>query len=189
MTWNVQSGSDTYAPNGKITTSDGKDFEMNPILNSLALGASYNNRARCEYSNADKKWKRIGEPTEVALLAVAEKIMGNGNNKNFDYNATCTKSYSTKIQLDFTSKRKCMSTVISSGSTLTTLLKGAPDRVLDKCTSVKHLNGTEKMSKEVRDSIEKEIDDLSHQGLRVLAFAEIEGAGALKNINPDDKAL
>lgn len=88
---------------------------MNPLLNSLALGCSYNNRARCEYS--DNKWKRIGEPTEVALLAVAEKIMGNGNNKSFEYKNTVTKSYETKIQLDFTSKRKCMSTVITSGNT------------------------------------------------------------------------
>lgn len=36
---------------------------------------SYNNRARCDL--VDGKWKRVGEPTEVALLVLAEKMMGN----------------------------------------------------------------------------------------------------------------
>lgn len=45
------------------------------------------------------------------------------------------------------------------------------------------------MTKEVRDSIEKEINDLSHKGLRVLAFAEIPEGGALKNMAADHKDL
>lgn len=45
------------------------------------------------------------------------------------------------------------------------------------------------MTTEIRNSIEKEIDNLSKKGLRVLAFAEIEGTGALANVKPNDPAL
>jgi Ca2+-transporting ATPase len=136
--WDVSSGEDTYAPHGDIKPAASP--QRIPLLEALATGCSYNNRARCE--RTDGKWKRIGEPTEVALLSLSEKIMGEGKNKDFNFHTKVQGAYSTTIQLDFTSKRKCMSTVVRGyKSQDTTLLKGAPDRVLDKCTAVQHLEG------------------------------------------------
>jgi len=66
----------------------------------------------------------------------------------------------------------------------TTLMKGAPDRILAKCTKFQHFNGVSGMTKEAKQAIDNEIKDLSKLGLRVLAFAEIEGAGKLAGVNP-----
>ncbi len=46
--------------------------------------------------------------------------------------------------MDFTSDRKTMSTVVTgfNGNANTLLLKGAPERVIDKCVSYKLANGS-----------------------------------------------
>ena len=79
-TYDVEQTNETYSPQGSIKNFG--DFGKNKALfEQLALGMSYNNRARCD--RVDNKWKRVGEPTEVALLCLAEKIMG--NNPTFEY--------------------------------------------------------------------------------------------------------
>lgn len=58
-------------------------------------------------------------------------------------------------KLDFTSKRKAMSTIVSSQNGKNMLLKGAPDRILEKCTSYMSLAGTNKMSDQDRRAFSK----------------------------------
>lgn len=50
------------------------DVIQKSLFDSLSLGMSYNNRSRAD--KVDGKWKRVGEPTEVALLVLAEKMQG-----------------------------------------------------------------------------------------------------------------
>jgi Ca2+-transporting ATPase len=51
-----------------------------------------------------------------------------------DNEAVCHKKYKTIVQLDFESNRKCMSTIVSDGSKNIQFIKGAPERLLEKCT-------------------------------------------------------
>ena len=46
----------------------------------MAVGCSFNNNAIVE--NKNNTWSRIGEPTEAALLVLAEKMQGA---KNFEF--------------------------------------------------------------------------------------------------------
>jgi len=90
--------------------------------------------------------------------------------------------------LEFSSERKTMSTIIK-GLNLNNqkgnqvLLKGAPERVIEKCTTYKNESGEIKAF----DKIEKEqllenIKQLASKGLRCLAAAIIYDGGNLKDV-------
>jgi magnesium-transporting ATPase (P-type) len=88
----------------------------------------------------------LGEPTEAALKVFAEKLgrysnkVGNADQKvnPMGYAETLSQKVKTVATLEFSSERKCMSTIITgyegnSGNTV--LLKGAPERVIAKCST------------------------------------------------------
>ena len=95
----------------------------------------------------DGQYKIQGEPTEAALKVFAEKLAyssGIDGKLNFKTNATpfsdVTSEKINKVAtLDFSSERKCMSTVITNYKQFknnVVLLKGAPERVIEKCSSI-----------------------------------------------------
>ena len=95
----------------------------------------------------DEKYKIQGEPTEAALKVFAEKLAYNrGADGKLPFKTSATPfsdQISQKITkvatLDFSSERKCMSTIINGYNQFSNnvvLLKGAPERVIEKCNSV-----------------------------------------------------
>ena len=63
--------------------------------------------------------------------------------------------------LDFTSERKAMSTIVLTNGTKKTLLKGAPDRILKKCTSYNSLDGCRSMTEQDRQSLAQQIGEMA----------------------------
>lgn len=110
-------------------------------------------------------YNMVGDPTEGALLTMAEKL----NIKKEDAN----NNYPRIAEIPFDSDRKMMSTFHNNFEDYNTVsfTKGAPDIILDKCTKVL-INGE---IKELTPEIKKEIFDknieFARQALRVLAFA------------------
>ena len=101
------------------------------LFDSLAVGCTFNNNARIDYE--DGVFKRVGEPTEAALKVVAEKLCGTPTSREnaFQFEKDVQKRLKAVAQLDFTSQRKAMSTIVRgyrNDSDL--LLKGAPDRII-----------------------------------------------------------
>lgn len=107
-----------------------------------------NNKAGIVYE--EDKFNKQGEPTEAALKVAAEKL--GQYDKSFskpDYTKEPTaysnyleRSIQTVATLDFTSERKTMSCVVKGlegGNTL--LLKGAPERVIEKSKNYKTEDG------------------------------------------------
>ena len=97
-----------------------------------------------------------GEPTEAALKVLAEKFgqydtaapTGECNQKNnpMSYAEYLKKNFTLVATLDFSSERKTMSTVVKNLNGIEgnqVLLKGAPERVIERCTKVMLQNGTE----------------------------------------------
>jgi len=122
-----------------------------------------------EISEEDGQWKVTGEPTEGALCTLARKA-------GFD-----PKPYERLAVVPFESENKFMATLNQlPGGRRRILLKGAPDRLLDRCGKQRRADGA---SEDLdRDFWEKQIDDLGRQGLRVLAAAarDVEdGTGSL----------
>lgn len=96
----------------------------------FAHGCEVNNNSRVEKDGGE--YKRYGEPTEAAL-----KVLGL---KMFNSNVSdCQKAYEQIVQLDFTGDRKCMSTIAAEGTKKRMFVKGAPEKLIEKCTTIRQL--------------------------------------------------
>jgi magnesium-transporting ATPase (P-type) len=149
-----------YSPRGKILR-DGQEAELaaNQDLQVLVEVMAVCNDS--EIAQEDTHWKVIGEPTEGALRTLGQKA-------NFDRTG-----YERLAVVPFESENKFMATLDSvPGNGRRILLKGAPDRLLSRCTEERAANG----STQPLDLAfwEKQIDALGGQGLRVLAAASRE---------------
>lgn len=146
----------------------------------------------------DNQFKIQGEPTEAALKVLAEKLGKFAQSGSIDYKKTPTgysesleKSIKRVATLDFSSQRKTMSTVVSGYPTAsgnTVLLKGAPERVLDRCDGVTLMDGK---SYKFRADSEKqemvnEINKVAAQGYRVLGIGMALDGGNMKHINQNN---
>ena len=122
-------------------------------------------------SQEDGFWKVTGEPTEGALRTFAAKA-------GFDPAA-----YERKAVIPFESENKFMATLNSTPDGKTVILvKGAPDRLLDRC-GTQAADGGKKEPLD-RRFWEAKIEELSGRGLRVLAAARKEaddGKNGLKH--------
>ena len=99
-------------------------------------------------SNVDGEVKRVGDPTELALLDVA-------NNNNIEY-----LSAKRVKDLPFDSERKLMTTVIEKNGKYLAITKGAPDVVFGISTNQYKVSKMSKINSEMAD-----------EALRVLAIA------------------
>lgn len=146
-----------YAPEGKITKDKNEaSLEEHQDLRELVEVMAVCNDS--EISEEDGKWNVTGEPTEGALRALARKSQF----KDDDYDRVAS--------IPFESENKFMATLnrIPRGGTRI-LLKGAPDRLLDRCIS--ELSADHSKGPLDREFWEKQIEQLGNQGLRVLAAA------------------
>jgi magnesium-transporting ATPase (P-type) len=109
----------------------------------LATNCTYNNNSKIDVKGND--FKKIGEPTEAALKVFAEKLCGSAIDplNAFNFEKQIESKLSTVATLDFTSERKAMSTIVSGyKSNVDMLIKGAPDRIIKKCSQFYSYTGT-----------------------------------------------
>ena len=74
-----------------------------------------------------------------------------------------------EIPYDFFRKR--MSVIVKTGKEVLMITKGAPEEMLELCNDYKFSNRVVSMSKKTKSEALKKYNDLSNQGLRVLAVA------------------
>lgn len=106
----------------------------------------------------DGQWQLVGEPTEGALLCLAEKT-------GFE-----REQHQRLAVIPFESENKFMASLEQHrDGSRQVLLKGAPDRLLPRCTMQLNAQG----QTEPLDAIfwQQQLTELSSQGLRVLAAA------------------
>ena len=160
------------------------------MFGSIATGCTVNNRAEIVLEN--NVWTRVGEPTEAALKVLAEKMNLDTNKKGTSYSDNRNNSVSKIATLDFTSERKSMSTVVKGyKNTQDLLIKGAPDRIIEKCAafiSYQNPDTPSDFSADQKKRVLAEVAKMSSEGLRCLALAEIPGAGSLANLTPFNKS-
>ena len=193
----------SYSPEGKVLDGfDSAKFRASPSFKHFAMVCSNNNRANILYDTEKRRYNRRGEPTEAALKVLAEKIgrydtEGPSNASN--YNAKKTPNgygdwLMDKVQdiatLDFSSERKTMSKIVSGydgKKSNVVLLKGAPERVLDKCTKVMQENGQERpMSDAQRNTLKEKVRKIGGQGFRMMAVAIGLDGGNMKQVTVDN---
>jgi Ca2+-transporting ATPase len=107
--------------------------------------------------------KAIGDPTDVAVLAFAEK---NGYLKS-----ELEKKYPRIYEIPLDSVRKRMTTVNEIGGEKYVLVKGAPEIVLNKCSWIEKDERVQKITKQDREAVLSDLKNMTSKALRVLALA------------------
>jgi cation-transporting P-type ATPase F len=158
-----------YRPSGEIL-SNGKLFNLNnspELVECLVAGLLCNDS---HLLRKDGQWQVVGDPTEGALIASANKVnLQNENLKlqmprldvipfesDFQYMATLHEIRSGK-------QRKIPQSKII-------YVKGSVEAILKRCQS--QLNKGDRFIPINPDTIHQQVDAMAHEGLRVLAFAK-----------------
>ena len=123
----------------------------------LMYDAILNNDSRID------EGKVIGDPTESALLEMVRKV---------EVNDDFFRDVMARLEeLPFDSDRKLMSTKYLLHGVPTVLTKGALDVLLDRTVNIWDGTGVRELTAADREEIEKQNQEFSENGLRVLAFA------------------
>jgi len=145
-----------YEPEGAIERADGGSSAGGDLAALLAVADLCND---AHVVRGDEGWKLVGEPTEGALRVVAMKGGRSGEDDGVE-----------RVDvLPFDSENKFMATLnAGADGSRAILVKGAPDRLLDRSTRQRGSDGAEALD---RRFWEDAVAELSGEGLRVLAAA------------------
>lgn len=133
------------------------------LLRLLEIAATCTNaalkRAKGRFSGGG--WEASGEPTEAALLLLAARA-GVSREKS---------GYVVEKETPFDSTRKRMAVLArGEGGERLLMMKGAPDALLKRCTSVLLPGGVGQLTPTLRSRILEENNRLASEALRVLGF-------------------
>jgi Ca2+-transporting ATPase len=130
-------------------------------LDWIALNAAVNSTANLE--EKEGKLLTVGNTTEGALL----QWLHEAGIRYEPLRKQCQCLY----QLHFSSERKRMTTVIQYGEQLVTLVKGAPEWVLERSTHYQAADGSvHPWTPEGRQAVEAALRDSAGQAMRTLGF-------------------
>ncbi|ADU01108.1 cation-translocating P-type ATPase [Mycolicibacterium gilvum] len=158
-----------YAPHGDIEL-DGAPADLgdHPDLTVLVVAMALCNDSRL--TETDGHWRVVGEPTEGALRALAHK-------------ASVEAPMRRLAEIPFESAHKFMVTLDEASDGHRWLhVKGAPDRLLERSGTQLRSGVAEPLD---RDFWHARVEELSAQGLRVLAAAR-RPAGTADGVDPSD---
>ena len=128
----------------------------------------------CNYNFCTKNIDKAlnGDPTETALIKLFFKdvtILENFLKKGI-----------RKFDIPFDSTRKMMSVIVDEDGKENAYIKGAPEKILEKCTHILENNRVKSLTFQKKKQIEKFIEAMSSRALRCLAAAYKE-EGVYKN--------
>ncbi|QDO89796.1 cation-translocating P-type ATPase [Ornithinimicrobium ciconiae] len=149
-----------YAPKGQvIAVSVPQRAEDIVVLSGGSLASN------SELRQTDGEWQILGDPTEAAFL-VAERKMGLTERR--------TARFSRVGEAPFTSERKRMSTVHldhEHDDQPVLISKGAPDVLLQRCTSIRVGLETRPLDDASRSDILTGVEGLSGRAMRTMGVA------------------
>lgn len=119
------------------------------------------------------KWETKGDASESAIIKFVQPVRD-----IMEYRSSCKRLYC----VPFNSNNKWMLSINEQEvpeaeierTPMLMMIKGAPERVMNLCTSVYHNNNLQPMTPEVRAEMEAINESLAKRGERVLAFAHRE---------------
>lgn len=165
-----------YQPKGALT-SDMEDINPSeqPLLDEIFRAAILCNDSRLREKEGN--WMVEGDPTEGALLAVAGKA---GLER-----AETEKAFPRQGSIPFESHHKYMATLHDlSSDEKVVYLKGAPERILERCTEQRATDGSNQPLDGER--WKKAMDYLAAKGERLLAVAAKKMPADTSDISHDD---
>ncbi|KUO95589.1 calcium-translocating P-type ATPase, SERCA-type [Ferroacidibacillus organovorans] len=147
-----------YQASGQILRTDGLRIDQNALLRLADVARVCNNAA---WRVTEGHVHVSGDPTEVALLVLAEKIGG-------------TSSVQRVNEYPFDSERKRMSVIASDGTRSVAYVKGAPDVLLSLCTHLMMNGKRHPLTPALREKIGGALAEMARDALRTIALATRE---------------
>jgi Ca2+ transporting ATPase len=179
----------TFAPKGAIKSRGTPVVDItkkSSTVRQMTEVAALCNDSRLAYDVRTGGYSSVGEPTEGALRALAEKLGpcapadANPEDRVHHASAWYEESYPRLATYEFSRDRKSMSVLVQHGEEQKLLVKGAPESILERCTHT--LLGADgkrtAMSRKLADLLMKEVVEYGNRGLRVIALASIEDVGS-----------
>jgi len=151
-----------YEPAGKFSRN-GAAEQPNAALRQTLEAASLASDAHVVLNQAEQRWHIKGDPTEGALVVAAAKA----GLEKLDLDA----QFPRVNEIPFTSETKRMTTLHSSNKTIFAFSKGAPEVILETCTSQATENGKAALGHKDKENILEMARQMAGEALRVLAVA------------------
>ncbi len=158
-----------YEPKGAVELDGAPvDAANHPELLFTGKMAALCTSARISYSEAEKRWRVAGDPTEAAIRVFGEKV---GFNKD-----DLAKESPFVAELPFDYKLKYHATVHEIDGKNLLIVEGAPEVVLSLCTQILRDGRHQSLHKQDREELESVLAAMTGRGLRVVAGAIREHA-------------
>jgi P-type Ca2+ transporter type 2C len=123
----------------------------------------YCNDCGYDFNQKDFEKSLFGDPTETALI------------KAFFNRSSDIKEFLSKgkriYDIPFDSNRKMMSVIIEEGRKKRCYVKGAPERVIERCSYILINNEVVPFKGEYKDRVIKQVEEMSYNALRCIAAA------------------
>lgn len=177
----------TYSPHGSITSTKGKavNLQSDPLRRLAEISAICND-AKIVYNSDKASYSNVGEPTEAALKVLVEKI-GCPDTEISQSLSTLSPSVRASVvneyyersipkllTMEFSRDRKMMSVLVQLNGKGALFVKGAPESVLDRCTSVMVHGKVIPLTAELRKILLVQTVSYGSIGLRTLALAYVD---------------
>jgi Ca2+-transporting ATPase len=133
----------------------------------------------CNDAELQSEDQVLGDPTEAALLKSARDA-------GLDL-SSLTEKYTRLREVPFSSDRKMMTTVNESTDGPVAFVKGAPEVILEKCTSYMEDGDVRDLTPDKREEFRKEVEKLAGEALRVLGFATRSVPGGEVESTPEEE--
>jgi P-type Ca2+ transporter type 2C len=168
-----------WEPNGEMKQGKREivPLEKNNLRKLLHIAGVCNNANLIRRKNKKNQYEILGDPTEAALVVLAEKA---GLKKNVLFQKE-KKIY----DMPFNQKMNLRSSLLQNLKKEKEIyVVGAPEVVLGKCEKILKGNTVKKMTEIEKNEIDRQIFNLTNKAMRVLALAYREGKG--DNISEED---
>ncbi|KAI0049705.1 calcium ATPase [Auriscalpium vulgare] len=180
----------TFSPFGSVTYADGKDASVDlrsePVQRLAEISAICND-AKVVYNVEKATYGNVGEPTEAALRVLAEKVgcpdkelTSTLSSLSPTERAGAISNYYERaiprlLTFEFSRDRKMMSVLVRLHGTGSLFVKGAPESVLERCTTVLVPGGHHiPLTPAIRTSLLEKTVAYGKAGLRTLALAFVD---------------
>jgi len=159
LTQNKMTVKEVYL-NGKIYELDNTKLEDDEILRKAFIYCN-----DCNYDFNEKNIERAlhGDPTETALI----KLFFDDVKKLSGYVSKATRIF----DIPFDSTRKMMSVIMNEGGKETCYVKGAPERLIERCSYILENNKIKPLTVQKKKRVENFIESMSSRALRCIAAA------------------
>jgi len=148
-----------YDPAGHIAHGD----QRVRAADNADLGDLLETALVCNHASLHRDgdgWNMVGSPTEGALVTLA-------------YKGWCPQPPpgNTLAELPFSSERKRMSVLASSGGQWVLHVKGAPEKIIERCATVRGSGKSAPLDDAMRARLLHAYEDIAEHGQRVIALA------------------